>query len=44
MLALRRIDPADAPPAYRSEPLSSRDPAAREALAALDGAGRRPSP
>lgn len=37
MLALRRIDPADAPPAYRSEPLASRDPAAREALAALGG-------
>ncbi|WP_406117611.1 aminoglycoside phosphotransferase family protein [Streptomyces anulatus] len=37
VLALRRIDPADAPPAYRSEPLASRDPAAREALAALDG-------
>ncbi len=37
MLALRRIDPADAPPAYRSEPLASSDPAAREALAALGG-------
>ncbi|NEB42349.1 aminoglycoside phosphotransferase family protein [Streptomyces sp. SID14515] len=37
VLALRRIDPADAPPAYRSEPLASRDPATREALAALGG-------
>ncbi len=37
VLALRRIDPADAPPAHRSEPLASRDPATREALAALGG-------
>lgn len=37
VLALRRIDPADAPPAYRSEPLASRDTATREALAALGG-------
>ncbi|MFD5200863.1 aminoglycoside phosphotransferase family protein [Streptomyces sp. NPDC058375] len=37
VLALRRIDPADAPPAYRSEPLASRDPATRKALAALGG-------
>jgi aminoglycoside phosphotransferase (APT) family kinase protein len=35
--ALRRTDPAEAPPAYRSEPLASRDPATREALATLDG-------
>ncbi|PCG85506.1 phosphotransferase [Streptomyces sp. WZ.A104] len=35
--ALRRIDPADAPPAYRSEALASRDAETREALAALDG-------
>ncbi|MER7697228.1 aminoglycoside phosphotransferase family protein [Streptomyces sp. NPDC096095] len=37
VLALRRVDPADAPPAYRSESLSSRDTATRKALAALDG-------
>ncbi|MBM7055170.1 aminoglycoside phosphotransferase family protein [Streptomyces durocortorensis] len=37
VLALRRIDPAEAPPAHRSEPLASRDPATREALAALGG-------
>ncbi|MFG3407852.1 aminoglycoside phosphotransferase family protein [Streptomyces sp. NPDC048142] len=37
VLALRRIDPVDAPPAYRSEPLASRDTATREALATLDG-------
>lgn len=38
VLALRRVDPADAPPAYRGEPLASRDAATREALARLDGA------
>ncbi|MGW8484726.1 aminoglycoside phosphotransferase family protein [Streptomyces sp. NPDC055886] len=37
VLALRRIDPAEAPPAHRGEPLASRDPATREALAALGG-------
>ncbi|MFD7750447.1 aminoglycoside phosphotransferase family protein [Streptomyces sp. NPDC059698] len=37
VLALRRIDPADAPPAYRCEPLASRDTATREALAELGG-------
>ncbi len=37
VLALRRIAPTDAPPAYRAEPLASRDRATREALAALDG-------
>ncbi|WP_431044763.1 aminoglycoside phosphotransferase family protein [Streptomyces sp. P1-3] len=33
--ALRRIDPADAPPAYRSEPLAARDTATRAALEEL---------
>ncbi|MET9705392.1 aminoglycoside phosphotransferase family protein [Streptomyces griseus] len=37
VLAMRRIDPADAPPAHRAEPLASRDPATREAIARLDG-------
>ncbi|APS23762.1 phosphotransferase [Streptomyces sp. Tue 6075] len=37
VLALRRIAPEGAPPAYRSEPLASRDAATREALAALGG-------
>lgn len=37
VLALRRIDPADAPPAYRSESLASRDTETSEALATLDG-------
>lgn len=37
VLALRRIAPEDAPPAYRSEPLASRDAATREALATLTG-------
>ncbi|WP_318197843.1 aminoglycoside phosphotransferase family protein [Streptomyces sp. MCL20-2] len=37
VLALRRIAPEDAPPAYRSEPLSSRDATTREALATLAG-------
>ncbi|WP_097875606.1 aminoglycoside phosphotransferase family protein [Streptomyces sp. ms184] len=37
VLALRRITPEDAPPAYRSEPLASRDPATRKALATLTG-------
>ncbi|MFE2226740.1 aminoglycoside phosphotransferase family protein [Streptomyces kronopolitis] len=34
--ALQRIDPADGPPAYRSEPLRERDDATRAALAELD--------
>ncbi|MFE3549037.1 aminoglycoside phosphotransferase family protein [Streptomyces kronopolitis] len=34
--ALQRIDPADGPPAYRSEPLPARDDATRAALAELD--------
>ncbi|MGW3243876.1 aminoglycoside phosphotransferase family protein [Streptomyces sp. NPDC001070] len=33
--ALHRIDPADAPPAYRSEPLAARDSATRSAIDAL---------
>ncbi len=33
--ALHRIDPADGPPSYRSEPLTARDRAVREALADL---------
>lgn len=33
--ALHRIDPADGPPSYRSEPLAARNPAVREALADL---------
>ncbi|WP_327708326.1 aminoglycoside phosphotransferase family protein [Streptomyces sp. NBC_00464] len=33
--ALHRIDPADGPPSYRSEPLAARDAAVREALADL---------
>ncbi|MEU9123111.1 aminoglycoside phosphotransferase family protein [Streptomyces sp. NPDC048506] len=33
--ALHRIDPADAPPAYRSEPLALRDAATRTAIAEL---------
>ncbi|MFH9608211.1 aminoglycoside phosphotransferase family protein [Streptomyces sp. NPDC017448] len=37
VLALRRIDPAGAPPAYRGEPLATRDTATREALAKLGG-------
>lgn len=37
VLALRRADTTDAPPAYRSEPLAARDTATREALDALDG-------
>ncbi|WP_128817742.1 aminoglycoside phosphotransferase family protein [Streptomyces sp. S063] len=37
VLALRRVDPAQAPPAYRSEPLASRDATTREALASLAG-------
>ncbi|MGW1373253.1 aminoglycoside phosphotransferase family protein [Streptomyces sp. NPDC002446] len=35
--ALHRIDPADGPPSYRSEPLAARDAATREAIAALPG-------
>ncbi|MGW9246981.1 aminoglycoside phosphotransferase family protein [Streptomyces badius] len=37
VLALRRVDPAQAPPAYRSEPLASRDATTREALVSLAG-------
>ncbi|MEU9058572.1 aminoglycoside phosphotransferase family protein [Streptomyces sp. NPDC048430] len=37
VLALRRVDTADAPPAYRSETLASRDTATRGALDALHG-------
>lgn len=37
VLALQRIDPADAPPAYRSGPLASRDADTREAIAQLRG-------
>ncbi|MFJ2025181.1 aminoglycoside phosphotransferase family protein [Streptomyces sp. NPDC087897] len=37
VLALRGIDPADAPPAYRAAPLATRDTATREALASLGG-------
>lgn len=33
--ALHRIDPADGPPSYRSEPLAARDSTVREALAGL---------
>ncbi|MEE1739103.1 aminoglycoside phosphotransferase family protein [Streptomyces sp. BE147] len=35
--ALRRTDPTDGPPAYRSEPLASRDAATRDAIASLRG-------
>ncbi|MCX4676490.1 aminoglycoside phosphotransferase family protein [Streptomyces sp. NBC_01433] len=35
--AIRRVDPADGPPAYRSETLASRDTATRAAIAALRG-------
>ncbi|MFJ4842477.1 aminoglycoside phosphotransferase family protein [Streptomyces sp. NPDC088746] len=37
VLALRGVDPAGAPPAYRSEPLASRGTATRAALDALHG-------
>ncbi|MFJ4966619.1 aminoglycoside phosphotransferase family protein [Streptomyces sp. NPDC088729] len=37
VLALRGVDAADGPPAYRGEPLSSRDAVTREALTAVDG-------
>ncbi|MGV9577062.1 aminoglycoside phosphotransferase family protein [Streptomyces sp. NPDC003509] len=37
VLALRRVDSTDGPPAYRSEPLTARDTETRAALAALDG-------
>ncbi|MEU4179799.1 aminoglycoside phosphotransferase family protein [Streptomyces sp. NPDC026589] len=37
VLALRGIDPADAPPACRGEPLASRDTETTETLAALGG-------
>ncbi|MFF4759413.1 aminoglycoside phosphotransferase family protein [Streptomyces sp. NPDC001292] len=36
--ALHRIDPADGPPSYRSEPLAARDAATRAAIAAVHGA------
>ncbi|MER6983902.1 phosphotransferase, partial [Streptomyces carpinensis] len=36
--ALHRIDPADGPPSYRSEPLSARDTDTRGAIAELRGA------
>ncbi|MFI8438655.1 aminoglycoside phosphotransferase family protein [Streptomyces sp. NPDC079020] len=35
--ALRRIDTTDGPPAYRSEPLASRDTATRDAIDSLHG-------
>ncbi|GAA2750269.1 aminoglycoside phosphotransferase family protein [Kitasatospora cinereorecta] len=35
--ALHRVDPAGAPPSYRSEPLAARDAATRSAVAALHG-------
>lgn len=35
--ALHRIDPADGPPSYRSEPLAARDTATRDAIDALRG-------
>ncbi|MGP3983321.1 aminoglycoside phosphotransferase family protein [Streptomyces sp. KR80] len=35
--ALHRIDPADGPPSYRSEPLATRDAATRAAVAELRG-------
>ncbi|MFJ8924758.1 aminoglycoside phosphotransferase family protein [Streptomyces sp. NPDC102415] len=37
VLALRRVDTTDAPPAFRSEPLAARDTATRGALDALHG-------
>ncbi|WP_371529371.1 aminoglycoside phosphotransferase family protein [Streptomyces sp. NBC_01283] len=37
VLALQRVDPADAPPAYRSGPLASRDADTREAISQLRG-------
>ncbi|MEW2066217.1 aminoglycoside phosphotransferase family protein [Streptomyces sp. NPDC007346] len=37
VLALRRIAPTDGPPAYRSEPLASRDVETRKVIAALGG-------
>lgn len=37
VLALRRVDTTDAPPAYRSEPLAARDTATRGALETLHG-------
>ncbi|MEV7292471.1 aminoglycoside phosphotransferase family protein [Streptomyces microflavus] len=37
VLALRRIDPTDGPPAYRSEPLADRDAVTRKVIAELDG-------
>jgi len=37
VLALRRVDTAGGPPAYRCEPLAARDTAARAALDALHG-------
>ncbi|MFJ4970871.1 aminoglycoside phosphotransferase family protein [Streptomyces sp. NPDC088755] len=37
VLALRRIDTTDGPPAYRGEPLASRDAETRQVIAELDG-------
>jgi len=37
VLALRRIDTTEGPPAYRSEPLADRDAATRKVIAGLDG-------
>ncbi|MGW5862374.1 aminoglycoside phosphotransferase family protein [Streptomyces sp. NPDC055239] len=37
VMALQRVDPADAPPAYRSGPLAPRDADTREAIAQLHG-------
>lgn len=39
VLSLRRVDPADGPPSYRSEPLTARDAAVRTAIAELDAGG-----
>lgn len=37
VVAMRRIDPTDGPPAYRSEPLATRDAATRTAIGELEG-------
>lgn len=37
VLALRGVDTADGPPAYRAEPLASRDERTRKVIAELDG-------
>ncbi|MCP3753313.1 aminoglycoside phosphotransferase family protein [Streptomyces sp. TBY4] len=39
VLSLRRVDPADGPPSYRSEPLAARDSEVRTVIAALDADG-----